>query len=91
MLKKFPFFKQLDAMDCGPTCIRMIAKYYGQHYSLQYLREHSHLDREGVSLRGIADAAEDIGFRTLVVKIPMKGEADTSIGLLEAPKPCIIH
>ena len=78
-------------MDCGPTCIRMIAKYYGQHYSLQYLRAQSHLDREGVSLRGIADAAEDIGFRTLVVKIPLSGEHDTSIGLLEAPKPCIIH
>ncbi|MCQ2314691.1 MAG: cysteine peptidase family C39 domain-containing protein [Bacteroidales bacterium] len=37
MLKSFPFFPQLDAMDCGPTCLRMIAKYYGRHYTLENL------------------------------------------------------
>ena len=26
----FPHYRQLDAMDCGPTCLRMIAKYYGR-------------------------------------------------------------
>jgi len=35
----FPYYKQLDAMDCGPTALRMVAKYYGKTYSLQYLRE----------------------------------------------------
>ncbi|MDE7071893.1 MAG: hypothetical protein K2O66_00830, partial [Bacteroidales bacterium] len=34
----FPVFAQLDQMDCGPTCVRMIAKYYGRTYSLQTLR-----------------------------------------------------
>ncbi|MDD2526314.1 MAG: cysteine peptidase family C39 domain-containing protein, partial [Bacteroidales bacterium] len=29
----FPFYQQLDAMDCGPSCLRMIAKYYGKSYS----------------------------------------------------------
>lgn len=29
---KFPFYKQLDAMDCGPTCLRMIAKFYGKKF-----------------------------------------------------------
>ena len=24
----FPYYHQLDAMDCGPTCLRMVAKYY---------------------------------------------------------------
>ncbi|MDR1544298.1 MAG: hypothetical protein LBS50_07845, partial [Prevotellaceae bacterium] len=61
---KFPYFPQLDAMDCGATCLRMIAKFYGKSYSNQFLREKSFITREGVSMLGIADAAESIGFRT---------------------------
>lgn len=64
-MKKFPFFKQPDQMDCGPTCLRMIAKYYGKNFSLQRLRELSGISREGVSLLGISEAAEKIGFRTM--------------------------
>lgn len=56
-MKTFPYYKQLDKMDCGPACLRMIAKYYGKNYSLQTLREYSFLSREGVSLMGLSDAA----------------------------------
>ena len=55
-------------MDCGPTCLRIIAAYYGKNYSLQGLREKCHISRQGVSLLGISDAAESIGFRTTGVK-----------------------
>ena len=81
----FPFYKQLDASDCGATCLRMVARYHGRHYSLDYLRDLSYLDREGASLMGMADAAEKIGFRTLGVK--------TGFGRLqsELPLPCIAH
>jgi ATP-binding cassette subfamily B protein len=65
----FPFYKQLDAMDCGPSCLRMIARHYGKTYSLQTLRERSYITREGVSLLGTSDAAESIGFRTMGVKL----------------------
>jgi len=54
---KFPHYAQLDAMDGGPTCLRMVAKYYGKSYSLQYLRSRSYLTRERVSMLGISDAA----------------------------------
>ena len=91
MSGKFPFFKQLDAMDCGPTCIRMIAKFYGRNYSLQLLRQESHIDKEGVSVRGMVEAAEFIGLRSLVVRLPLKANETMGLGLLEAPKPCIIH
>ena len=64
MKKPFPSYIQLDAMDCGPTCLRMVAKYYGKHYSLETLRRQSFITREGVSMLGISDAAEHIGFRT---------------------------
>jgi ATP-binding cassette subfamily B protein len=46
-LKRFPYFQQRDAMDCGPTCLMMIAAYLGQRYSLPYLRDLCHISREG--------------------------------------------
>lgn len=82
---RFPFYRQFDATDCGPTCIRMIAKYYGKSYSLQYLRERSFLTREGVSLLGLSDAAESIGMRSLAVRIPYDKLKE------EVPLPCIAH
>jgi ATP-binding cassette subfamily B protein len=81
----FPFFQQLDQMDCGPTCLQMVAKYYGRHYSLQYIRKKAAIGREGVSLLGISDAAEEMGFRTMGVKIPFDKLKS------EAPFPCIVH
>ena len=85
MLKSFPHFRQLDAMDCGPTCLRMIAKYYGRNYTLQSLREKSFITREGVSMLGISEAAESIGFRTTGVKITLEQLKK------EVPLPCILH
>ncbi len=51
-------------MHCGPTSLRMIVKYYGKNYRLQYIRSRSYITREGVSMMGISEAAENIGFRT---------------------------
>jgi ATP-binding cassette, subfamily B, bacterial len=91
-MKKFPYFKQRDTMDCGPTCLLMVAAYYGKNYDLPFLRESSHISREGVSLQGISHAAEKIGFRTMAVKIPFEGNIkEDQIGLLDAPLPCIVH
>jgi len=52
-MKKFPFTKQLDAMDCGPACLNMVTRFYGKHYSIQKLREMSFITRAGVSMLGI--------------------------------------
>ncbi len=87
----FPFYRQFDSMDCRPTCLRMIAKYYGVNYSLQYLREKSYLDREGVSLRGISEAAETIGLRSLAVKVPFAELKRDTPSLVRAPLPAIAH
>ncbi|MCY1719800.1 peptidase domain-containing ABC transporter [Prolixibacteraceae bacterium Z1-6] len=84
-MSKFPFFQQFDAMDCGPTCLRMVAKYYGKHFSTESLREKSYITREGVSLLGISDAAESIGMRSMGVKITFEQLKK------EAPLPCIVH
>lgn len=80
----FPFYTQLDTMDCGPTCLRMIAKYYGKEYTLESLRQRSFISREGVSLLGISQAAESIGFRSLNVQLGFD-QLDE-----EATLPCIL-
>lgn len=80
----FPFYKQLDAMDCGPTCLRMVAKYYGRSYSLEFLRERAFLTRDGVSMLGISSAAEQIGFHTIGVRISFDK-------LCDSPMPLIVH
>ena len=64
MLKRFPFYPQLEAMDCGSTCLRMIARFYGRYYSLAYLREISNTGKDGVSLLDLSEAAEIIGLKT---------------------------
>lgn len=81
----FPFIKQMDAMDCGPTSLAMIARYYGKAYSQQTLRERSFITREGVSMLGTSDAAESIGMRTMGVRIAFDQLAN------EVLLPCIAH
>lgn len=71
-------------MDCGPTCLRMVAKFYGRHYNTDTLRQRTGYGKGGVSLLGISETAEDMGFRTRGVKISFAQ-------LLEAPTPCILH
>jgi ATP-binding cassette subfamily B protein len=72
-------------MDCGATCLRIIARYYGRSIPISFLRQRSHTGREGASLLGISKAAEEIGFRTMAVKINFEKL------LNDAPLPLIAH
>lgn len=83
-MKSFPFYKQRDHKDCGPTCLKIIAKYYNRTINIQQLREISETTRAGSSLLGLSEAAEQLGFRSLGIKINL-------IKLQEAPLPCILH
>lgn len=71
-------------MDCGPTCLRMVAKYYGRNYNLQRLREISGINREGVSLLGISEAAKNLGFKATGVRLSLAQLAEIEL-------PCILH
>ena len=84
MLKKFPHYSQADSKDCGPTCLKIIAKHYGRVLNIQTLRQLSETTREGSNLLNLSDAAESLGFRTLGVKLSLEK-------LMEAPLPCILH
>jgi len=83
-LKKFVNYRQADHKDCGPTCLKIIAKYYGKTINIQELRDYSETTREGSNLLFLSDAAEKIGFRTLGVKLSAQR-------IEEAPLPCILH
>ena len=85
MAYRFPFTHQHDAMDCGPACVQMVARHYGRHYTLETLRQKCHISREGVSLLGISEAAESIGFKTVGVRLSFEQLKN------EAPLPCIVH
>lgn len=84
-MKRFPFYRQMDLMDCGPTCLRMIARHYGHVYDAEFMRERCSITREGVSLAGICEAAESIGMSTLAVEVGFETLRD------EAPLPAIAH
>lgn len=66
---KYPIIRQLDAMDCGAACLAMVSEFYGLDQNLANLREITFVDRDGVSLLNIKNAAEKIGFETLPVKV----------------------
>ena len=83
-MPQFPHYLQPDAMDCGPTCLRIVAKHFGRHYNLETLRNLTWKTREGVSLLTISDAAEKIGFRTQGARLSWEK-------LLEVPLPVILH
>lgn len=83
--RSFPLYKQLDSKDCGPTCLKMVAAYYGKAFSLSFLREICQISRVGVSLLGLKKGSEELGFKAIGAKISFQD-------LLEkTPLPCIIH
>lgn len=83
-MKKFPTYRQPDSKDCGPTCLRIIAKYYGKNTSLSKLRELSETTRQGSSLLALSDTAENMGFRTLGAKLSLQKLENIEL-------PCILH
>ena len=85
MFRPFPIDRQLDMMDCGPACLKSIAKFHGKYYSLQYLRDKCGLSREGVSFLDLSYAAESIGLRSISIKASIYDLYE------KVPLPCIVH
>ena len=85
MQKKIKFTRQFDQMDCGPSCVRMVASAYGKSYPLSYLRTLSHLTREGVSIAGIRDAMKKIGMESASFMLTPEQLRE------KCPLPAILH
>lgn len=80
----YKFFRQLNTMDCGPTCLKVIAYHYNINISIEKLREKTGFNKEGVTMFSLIETANDIGF-----------EAEGVFASIEALKnqqlPCILH
>ncbi|WP_136468024.1 peptidase domain-containing ABC transporter [Flagellimonas onchidii] len=83
-MPRFKFYQQFDVKDCGPTCLRMIAKYYGKEISLEKIRKLSYITKDGVTLMGLTHASESLGLKTFT------SEVDLETLTKKAPLPCII-
>jgi HlyB family type I secretion system ABC transporter len=84
LTKRYPFFEQQSASDCGVACLVMIGRYWGKRFSINRLRDLANVNRIGVSLRGLATAAESIGFASRPVKATLDKLAQQSL-------PAIAH
>lgn len=60
----FKNYIQHYIMDCGPTCLKMIAKFHGRSISLDTLREKIKVSKHGVSLFGVKEVAKSLGLET---------------------------
>ncbi len=84
-MAKFPYYRQRDIKDCGPTCLKIIAKHYGKIIPSPKIRLLAETSRKGSSLLGLCDAAEKIGFKAIGVRIDYRTLMD------EVAMPCILH
>ncbi len=82
---KTVYYRQLDSMDCGPACLRIVCKYFGKEFSADYLRNLTQQSRTGVSFHDLIRASEELGFESMAVEVPFEKL------MQEAPKPCILH
>ncbi|RUS96246.1 peptidase C39 [Dulcicalothrix desertica PCC 7102] len=82
--KRYPFYAQQSASDCGAACIAMIGRYWGKYLSVNRLREQALTNRSGTSLKNLAYSAETAGFATR----PVKASLDK---LAQQPLPAIAH
>ena len=82
--RRYPFYAQQSGSDCGAACLVMIGLYWGKKFSVSRLRDMANVDRNGSSLKGLATAAESIGFTTRPVKASLNKLAEQTL-------PAIAH
>lgn len=84
LTRRYPFFAQHSAADCGAACLVMIGRYWGKNFSINRLRDIANVERHGASLRGLAAAAESLGFAVKPIKASLDKLAEQSL-------PAIAH
>ncbi|MEI3649120.1 MAG: peptidase domain-containing ABC transporter [Dolichospermum lemmermannii FEM_B0920] len=82
--KRYPFFEQQSAADCGAACLVMVGRYWGKNLSINRLRDLANVSRSGASMRSLSAAAESLGFATRPVKASLDKFAQQSL-------PAIAH
>ncbi|MGH7858184.1 MAG: cyclic nucleotide-binding domain-containing protein, partial [Candidatus Binatia bacterium] len=83
-IRRFPFVRQVDEMDCGAAALAMVCRHFGRRVSLGRIRQLVHTSIDGTSLRGICSAASDLGLAARSVKA-------SRANLAKMPLPAIVH
>lgn len=81
---KFPIFLQTDRFDCGPSCLKMLTKFYGKNFSIEHLRYLCNISPDGISAKNLIEASEELGFHAMPATINFKTLLE------EAPIPCVV-
>lgn len=84
LTQNYPYYAQQSVSDCGAACLNMVGQYWGKNFSLNRLRDLANVNRNGSTLRGLAFAAETIGFVTRPVKATLDRLTDQKL-------PAIAH
>jgi ATP-binding cassette subfamily B protein len=84
-MHRFKFYRQNGKMECGATCLKMISNYYGKCFKTDFINNIAGLSKQGVTLLGISDAAEYLGFKCVAARLSLDELLE------EATKPCILH
>ena len=84
-IHNFPNFRQTDRFDCGPTCLKIVSKFYGRNFSLEYLKEVCGITTNGTTVKSLIAGAEKIGFQTATALINYETIEK------KAPLPCIAY
>jgi ATP-binding cassette subfamily B protein len=82
---RFPFYKQPDAMDCGPVCLKIITEYYGKTFPLAHFRKLCSIGKQGTTMANMIAASKSLGFKTLAAELPYLQLRN------KVPLPCILH
>ncbi len=86
IFNRFPFYYQLERVDCGPACLKMVSAYYGRSYSLKFLRNACFISKAGTTLEGLKLGAEKVGFEVRPISVGFDQE---DISLYDAPLPFV--
>ena len=78
------YVRQLDSMQCGVACLSMICNHYGKNISVRTLSTICFASNEGVSLKGLSEAATLLGFNTYSCRVNISDLSESNI-------PCILH
>lgn len=81
---RFKAYRQLERSDCGITCIRMMARFYGKNIPLKELRKLADISKLGISVKDIIDGFHSIRMEAVAVRISMED-------IYRMPCPAIIY
>lgn len=84
MFHRFHYIHQRDSMECGVACLAMICRHFGKNVSITALAEQCHATTEGVSLLGLKEVAENLGFNVICGRLSLSDLSTSSF-------PCVLH